>query len=390
MTDRLDALIIDESLQEAMQAVFGHSALACFQCGTCTATCPWAVISERPLSIRELMRRAQLGVDISDDSIWLCTDCGECVENCPRDVPIPEIIQAWRGWLWKNQEPEHGLNPILWSIYWNGNPLSQPPSERMNWADGMDVPIFDAEQHEYLLYVGCTASYDPRAQKTARALVRLLNEAGWAFGVLGEMERCCGECVLRLGHKPFFGEIAQANYEQFVSSGVQKIITISPHCYDVFKNHYPDAGSIEAIHYADFLQQALKAGTLTIDRIPDGKMSFHDPCLLSRINPEFEIPREILAHFDGCVFEELDRSGADSLCCGGGGGRMFLETLPGERFSDLRIQSARERGVQKLVTTCPLCISCLEDSRAAMGEESLEVMDLAELIASSIEDPQGD
>jgi Fe-S oxidoreductase len=260
----------------------------------------------------------------------------------------------------------------------------------MNWADGLDVPIFDPEMHEYLLYVGCTASYDPRAQKTASALVELLKNVECTFGVLGEEERCCGECVLRLGNKPYFDEIARTNHEQFETLGVRKIITISPHCYDVFKNHYPDTGSIKALHYAEYIKEALRTGRLTVTCHSAGKLSFHDPCLLSRTNPDFETPREILSRFEGSHFEELDRSHAETICCGGGGGRMFLETLPGERFSDVRIQAAAEHEIDTLVTTCPLCISCLEDSRAAMGVEDLEIVDLAELIASAIGSQEGD
>ncbi|MGD8633882.1 MAG: (Fe-S)-binding protein [Anaerolineales bacterium] len=390
MVEKFDALPLDDGLQAVMQDVFGRSAQACFQCGACTATCPWGIVSDRSLSIREMMRRAQLGLGGNEDIVWLCTDCGLCIDSCPREVPIPDVFQAWRAWLWEKRQVEHGLASILWSIYWNGNPLSQPPSERMNWADGLDVPIFDSGQHEYLLYVGCTASYDPRAQKIARALVHIFDTAGCAYGVLGESERCCGECVLRMGHRPYFEEIARANSEQFVAVGAHKLITISPHCYDVFKNDYPASAELEPIHYAQFLKEILQSEDLNVNAVPSGTLSFHDPCLLSRANAEFETPREVLASVGDVHFEELDRIGAETLCCGGGGGRMFLETLPGERFSDLRVQEACEHGTQTLLTTCPLCISCLEDSRAAMGVEQLEVLDLAEWIAIALDGVEGD
>jgi Fe-S oxidoreductase len=390
MADNIDALILDDELHEAMQRVFGYAAQACFQCGACTATCPWGQVSDRKLSIREMMRRAQLGVNGSNGDIWLCTDCGECLASCPRGVPIPEVFQAWRGWMWKNHDVLDGLASVLWSIYWNGNPLSQPPSERMNWAEGLDIPIFKTEQHEYLLFIGCTASYDPRAQKSAKALIQILNAAGCSYGVLGDQERCCGECVLRMGHKPYFLEIAAQNMQQFGSAGVRKVITISPHCYDAFKNHYPGNENLEVIHYTAYLREALDAESLKLVDSPPGSISFHDPCLLSRANPEFGTPRKVLSHFDELEFVELDRSGDETLCCGGGGGRMFLETLPGERFSDMRIEEARAHGVQKLVTTCPLCVSCLEDSRASLGALDLEVLDLAELIAPNLGDTEGE
>ncbi|MDF1498878.1 MAG: (Fe-S)-binding protein [Anaerolineales bacterium] len=380
----IDALLIDDGLQDEMMGVFGQAAWACFQCGACTATCPWGIVSERSLSIREMMRRAQLSVGGAGGDVWLCTDCGQCLQSCPRGVPVSRVFQAWRGQLWKKRTVESGLTPVLWSVYWNGNPLSQPPSERMNWADGLDVPLFDAKEHEYLLFVGCTASYDPRAQKAARALVRILNTSGSDYGVLGEQERCCGECVLRMGHRPYFEDIARANLEQFRKAGVRRVVTISPHCYDAFNNHYPDRKEFVSIHYSQLLLDLLASGKIDLESTPSSRLSFHDPCLLSRANPEYETPREILAHFDGIEFEELDRSRAETLCCGGGGGRIFLETLPDERFSNLRIQEAQQHAIQTLLTTCPLCISCLEDSRSAIQVENLKVLDLAEFIVSAI------
>lgn len=390
MADYLNALVLDDELHELMQSAFGFAAQACFQCGACTATCPWGLVSERTLSIREMMRRAQLGVDGANGDVWLCTDCGQCLENCPRGVPIPEVFQAWRGWRWRKHDVEPGLASILWSIYWNGNPLSQPPSERMNWADGLELQGFDPELHEYLLYVGCTASYDPRAQKTAKALIQILKASNCSFGVFGEQESCCGECVLRMGHHPYFLEIAGKNMAQFHAAGVRKVITISPHCYDAFKNHYPENEGLVPIHYTHYLRDALCAGNLQIKGTPTGRLSFHDPCLLSRANPEAGTAREILSFFEELQFEELDRTDGDTLCCGGGGGRMFLETLPGERFSDLRIEEAREHRTQKLVATCPVCIACLEDSRAAMEVEQLEVLDLAELVAANLMQAEGE
>jgi Fe-S oxidoreductase len=336
------------------------------------------------------MRRAQLGIDGANSSIWLCTNCGQCVQTCPRDVPIPEVFRAWREWQWQQRETEGGLPAILWSIYWNGNPLSQPPSERMSWAEGRDVPLFEADEHEFLLFVGCTASYDPRAQKIAKAVVEILNAASCSYGVLGEQERCCGECVLRMGHRPYFEELALQNIHQFQKAGVMKIITISPHCYDAFRNHYPHGADLEVIHYADFVRDALASGMIELEPVSTGKHSFHDPCLMSRANNVSGVPREVLASFEGIEYVELESSGDATLCCGGGGGRMFLETLPGERFSDLRIEQTSAEGIQRLLTTCPLCISCLEDSRAALGVEGLEILDLAEFVASMIRYDEGE
>jgi Fe-S oxidoreductase len=171
---------------------------------------------------------------------------------------------------------------------------------------------------------------------------------------------------------------------------MKKVITISPHCYDAFRNHYHSEDKPEILHYTHLLGDLIADGGLDLSPKPLGKVSYHDPCLMSRANPEYDHPREIIGHFNGIEFEELDRSMEETLCCGGGGGRMFLETLPNERFSDLRVEEVKRHGVQSLITSCPMCISCLEDSRAAMGLDDLEIIDLTEFVASAIPDEKGE
>lgn len=371
---------IDDALWEELIEITDGKAAPCFQCGVCTATCPWGLVRGDHLSVRSIMRGAQLGLLEDQETIWLCTACGQCEIYCPRGVPIAEVFQGLRQLLWERRKTPAGLTPVLWSVYWNNNPLSQPPSQRMDWAEGLDLQEYDRSKHEILLYFGCTASYDNRAQSVARAIVQLLGAAGVSFGILGEEEPCCGEAVLRLGHSPYYQEVAQHAVDVFDKFGVGKLVALSPHCYDVFKNHYPPVNeSFEPIHYTEYIADLIEGDRLTFEGTLSSKITFHDPCLLGRVNTISHYPRVILETIPDAHIIEMTHSGPDTLCCGGGGGRMWMETPPGERFSDLRVQEALDVEADIIATACPLCISCLEDSVGSMGVTKLKVRDIAEI-----------
>ncbi len=371
---------IDDALWEELIEITDGQAAPCFQCGVCTATCPWGLVRGDPLSVRSIMRGAQLGLLEAQEAIWLCTACGQCEIYCPRGVPIVEVFQNLRQLLWERGKPPAGLTPVLWSVYWNNNPLSQPPSQRMDWAEGLELQIYDRSKHEILLYFGCTASYDSRAQSVARAIVQLLRAADVSFGILGEDEPCCGEAVLRLGHSPYFKDVAQHAIDVFEKNKVGKLVALSPHCYDVFKNHYPRGNeSFEPIHYTEYITDLIEGNRLTLKGSLSSNITFHDPCLLGRVNEITHFPRAILETVPEAHVIEMPHSGPDTLCCGGGGGRMWMETPPGERFSDLRVQEALDVGADIMATACPLCISCLEDSIGSMGVTTLKVRDIAEI-----------
>jgi len=287
--------------------------------------------------------------------------------------------------MWKRRNVVEGLPSILWSIYWNNNPWFQPPSQRTQWAAALNLPDFDAKNHEILFYVGCTASYDRRAQKVARALVQLLREAEIPFGTLGEDEPCCGETVLSLGHKPYFEELSQNATLIFQDRGVGKLVAISPHCYDAFLNHYPHVNEVfEPYHYTQYLMKVIEEDRLQLPRSLDCKVTFHDPCYLGRKNQAYDPPRQVLETIPGVTLVEMEHTGLDALCCGGGGGRMWMETPVGERFSDLRVQEAAATGASIIATACPFCIACLEDSIKALSIEGLEVLDVAEIAVQAL------
>jgi Fe-S oxidoreductase len=375
-----DAILIDDRLWERLFDISDRGIALCYQCGVCTAACPWGLVRQKPLSVRTLIRQAQLGIQTGDENLWLCTTCGQCQTDCPRAVDIPGIFRSLRLLAWEQRAVEKGLPSLLWSLYWNDNPWSQPPSQKAAWAGSLDIPLFDPSKHEIMLYIGCTSSYDRRAQKIARALVSLLRSAGVQFGFLGNEEPCCGEAALSVGHQPYFAEIAAHTAQVFQSRGVKRLVSISPHCYDVFMNCYPEfIPGLEALHYTQYLTELLEQDRLVFRQAVNQRATFQDPCYLGRLNGEYNAPRRILSAIPGIEIVEMEHSHQDALCCGGGGGRMWLETPSGERFSDLRIKQAVQTGARYLVTACPFCIVCLEDSAKIMAVKDLDVMDVSEL-----------
>jgi Fe-S oxidoreductase len=381
--------VIDDALCERLMELTDGAAAPCFQCGVCTASCPWGLVGEESFSIRSFVRRAQIGVMDGWKAAWLCTGCGECEEHCPRGVPIVEVIRGLRGLMWEKGRPLPGLPSMLWSEYWNSNPWSQPPSQRYAWAKDLALPAYDPQIHEILLYVGCTSSYDRRAQKIARALIEVLRGCGVVFGVLGEREPCCGEAVRSVGHQPFFEDLAHQACQVFAEHGVGTLVTVSPHCQDVFCNHYPASEkTFQAMHYTQFLAQLLRDGRLHFEQAQDQRVTFQDPCLLGRWNGIFDEPRAVLDAIPELNLVEMKHSGPEALCCGGGGGRMWMETQAGERFSDLRVREAEETGASIIATACPFCISCLEDSIKSLKMAPLEVLDIAEIAARAIAPPR--
>lgn len=379
------AVTIDDELWEQLIAITGGAAGPCYQCGACTAVCPWGLVKGETLSIRRLIRRAQLGLLGDENELWLCTTCTHCDAYCPRGVPVSEVIRGLRYLSWERREIPSGLPSVMWSVFWNNNPWTQPPSQRSQWAKDLDLPTFDAEQHEILLYIGCTPSYDRRAQKIGRALVRTLRAAGVSFGYLGDDEPCCGESAKSLGHEPFFRETVRQATELFAARGVNTLVTISPHCYDAFKNYEGvSEKGLKPLHYSQYLAELIEDGRLGFDGHAQVRATFHDPCYLARHNDEVAAPRRVLEAVPGLTLLEMDHSARDTLCCGGGGGRMWLETEAGERISDIRLQEALATGASVLATACPFCISCLEDSLKAQNTRELRVMDVAEIAAAAL------
>jgi Fe-S oxidoreductase len=240
---------------------------------------------------------------------------------------------------------------------------------------------------EILYFPGCYLCYDPRLKKVARATATILNRAGVDYGILGAEENCCGESIRKTGEEELFKRLARENIKTFIDHGVKKILVSSPHCYHTFKNEYPDFRvNFEIVHLSQYLLDLIREGRLEIKKEYQKKVTYHDPCYLGRHNGIFDEPRGILKQVGGLELREMPDSRKDSLCCGGGGGRVWMETQKGERFSDLRLAQALEVGAEVLVTACPYCVTMFEDSRLTLDVvDRLEIKDITEIIQEVIE-----
>jgi Fe-S oxidoreductase len=359
----------------------------CYQCGMCDTVCPWNRV--RPFSMRRIIREATFGLtEIESEDIWRCTTCGRCPQQCPRGVK-----QIESGVALRKIATEYGVFPtpvkavrtVSASLVDEGNPLSESRDKRADWAEGLSVKTFE-EGMEILYFPGCYLSYDPRLKKVARATVNILRKAGVDFGILGTKESCCGESIRKTGDEDVFKRLARENIKAFIESGVKKILVSSPHCYHTFKNEYPEfMVNFEVIHISQYLFQLIKEERLKPVRDYGKKVTYHDPCYLGRHNNIYNEPREVLKSATGLELNEMPDTGKFSLCCGGGGGRIWMETKKGERFCDLRLEQAMGVGAEVLVTACPYCIANFEDSRLTLDAvEKIEVKDITEIIQEVI------
>jgi Fe-S oxidoreductase len=379
----MEALTPFYEVNEALVAMGAEKLNLCMQCGMCAGSCPWRIV-DGPFNIRRLIRMAQLGVEgyESDDILYGCTTCNKCVLKCPRGVTIIDVVKAMRAMIAETGSIPGVLKTATGSVHSNGNPWSEPREKRSAWMEGLDVPVFD-EGKEYLLFVCCTSAYDVRSQKIAKAMVKVLTAAGVSFGVIGEEESCCAESMKKIGDEETFMNTAGKNISLYSGKGVKKVITTSPHCYHTFSNEYPEMGAeFEAVHYTKLLADMLEDGTLKLSGAIDKKITYHDPCYLGRHSEIYEEPRALISAVTNGNLVEMNRNRQESLCCGAGGGRLWMETKPEWRFSDVRIHEACDTGASILATACPYCISMLEDSRKTTNkEDAIEIKDISELIA---------
>jgi len=365
----------------------GDAFKLCYRCGLCDTVCPWNRVI--PFSMRKIVRQATFGLtEIESEDIWRCTTCGNCPQKCPRGVKIIEC-----GVSLRRIATEYGVFPtpvkpirtISGSLVGEGNPLSEERAKRANWAEGLSVKPF-TEGMDVLYFPGCYLSYDPRLKKVARATATILTRAGIDFGILGTKENCCGESIRKTGDEDVFKLLAKENIKTFIDNGVQKILVSSPHCFHTFKNEYPEfMVNFEVVHISHYLFELIDEGRLELTKEYGKKVTYHDPCYLGRHNGIYDKPREALKKIPGLELIEMPDSREDSLCCGGGGGRIWMETPKGERFSDLRLEQAIDVGAEVLVTSCPYCITNFEDSTLTLEVgENIEVKDITEIIQEVI------
>ena len=379
---------------------------ACIMCMRCQEVCPayntGKVLSPAALEINKRYyfnheegtkfangedSKPLLEFAINEEAVWACTSCGACVDICPvGNEPMRDILDIRRSLvLMENNFPKQ-LENAFRGMERNANPWSVSPTERMKWAEGLDVPTIETNpEPEILWWVGCAPATDARAQKTAQAFAKILNASGLSFAVLGQNEQCTGDSARRAGNEYLFFELASANVEILNEVKPPRIVTTCPHCLHTIKNEYPAfGGEYEVIHHTQLINELVGAGKIQLEVKSDAlEVTFHDPCYLGRHNEIFEAPRENL-RAAGLVTIEMPRHGAKSYCCGAGGAQMWKEEEHGEANVNLtRFKEAKATGVKTLAVGCPFCMTMLNDASKADGGE-IAIKDVAEVVAEQL------
>jgi Fe-S oxidoreductase len=391
------------------------------ECGRCEEACP-AFATEKPLSPKKVVQdlkglmtwhlrphgprpagteapgsspeRALHEATIQIETLWSCTTCTACAQVCPVRLDPVTLITDMR----RNRLGEGALSgtaaTALRRMQSSGNPWGLPANERANWAEGVGAPtVKENPSFELLYWVGCAGSYDRRAQRVTKAVVKLLKHAGVNFAILGNEERCTGESARRLGDEFLFQELAGANIATLTKYNVRRILTQCPHCLNSLRKDYPQfGGNYTVVHHTEFFQQLLAEGRLLVPEGGSGldAMTYHDPCYLARVNGIHEAPRDILtmpsggrANSPAYGLLEMPRRREKTFCCGAGGGRMWMEEEPQKRVCSVRAKEALATGATTVAVACPFCLTMMTDGVAAQTE-SAQVMDVAEILAARL------
>ena len=368
---------------------------ACTRCGLCLEVCPVHGAAE-PLAPRTLLGDLRARRSAMPGEVWYCTTCRACYQVCPVAVAPLAVIRKVRAAIVEegSQVPPQ-LGEGLEKLYKYANPWVAKKGRKADWMEKLPPGEPDpGAEPELLYFVGCTTSLETRAQGLARSLDAILRSVGVAYTTLGKKEPCCGDIARQLGERGLFADQRDKTLRALEKAGPGRVVTSSPHCLDSFVKAYPKTLSgkegdtpFQAVHYTQFLDRLLEQGRLEFKRQSGLRVTYHDPCYLARHNGILEPPRKVLGAIPGLELREMADHGLNSLCCGGGGGRMWQE-LEGQArpaqgtMAHRRLAQARATGAGVVVTACPLCLIMLEDGRKTGGfEDDLEIMDLAELAA---------
>lgn len=393
---------------------------ACTKCNRCEIACPSHAIGE-PLSPRRFvleMKRLQkakhgfrarfagrrnhtfvgdqFDASFEDSAAWWCTMCMACAETCPVSIRPLDIIRERRVTLMTDgREVPPAIRNMLRTMAKYSNPWEASGSKRMRWRSDLNIKdLSSGDQASLCFWIGCIASEDVRNQEVTKAFIQVLRRANVDFGHLGKEEACCGEFIRRLGEDGLFESIVEGNYATFAAFGVSHIVTASPHCFHTMSREYPltaqrlqieNAPELQIVHHTSFIADLIRAGRLSFARRLDVRVTFHDPCFIGRHNGLYDAPRTVLRAIPGVELVEMDRARANSFCCGGGGGRMWLESTAQERMAEVRVKEAVRTRAKILVTACPFCLSNLSDAvKTTDCADVIEVRDLAEVVATAL------
>jgi Fe-S oxidoreductase len=416
-----DAPVERFGIKDAEDATWKNyfDSLSCTECGRCTSVCP-ANITGKKLSPRKVMMdlRARMkekgplmiknGRDfndnrslirnfISEEELWACTTCNACAKECPININQPSLIVDMRRYLVLEEASAPGeLKSVFSNIENNGAPWQYSAEDRLNWTKdlGFEVPVFSTlpagtEKPEDLFWVGCAGAFDDRYKKVVKAFSIILNKLKVSYAVLGKEETCTGDPARRSGNEMLFQMQALQVIEILKSYDIIKIITTCPHCFNVFKNEYPDlGGNYEVINYLQFIDKCIIEGRLKLNRqsMKDVRITFHDPCYLGRANDIYSEPRSIVRSLTD-NYVEMKRHKSFALCCGAGGGQMFKEAEKGNKEIFIeRTEEALDTKAQLIATSCPFCMTMMTDGlKYKNKEEEIKNLDIAELVVKAME-----
>jgi Fe-S oxidoreductase/nitrate reductase gamma subunit len=379
--------------------------VACTECARCTSVCP-AYATGKPLSPMRIITKIRhslyetkfgdaeeaaplVGDLITEDELWSCTTCGACMEECPVLINhIPTFTELRRNLTLAQGAPPTQAAKSLESTAHAGNPWGIPAERRLEWTEnaGVEVPVMaDKKEADVLFWVGCAGAFDPRNQKIAQSVARVMDKAGVDFAVLGTEETCTGDSARRMGDEYTFEVMAQQNMATFEQYKFNKIVTACPHCLHTLGNEYKDlGGDYDVVHHSQFLDQLVTDGKVSPKEKSDDKVVFHDPCYLGRHNKEYEAPRSILKQIVNNNVE-VEQSKDKSFCCGAGGGNMWYEIDEGERINVTRFNQLAEAEPDTVATGCSFCMIMMDDAVKVAGkEEQIKIKDVAELLDESL------
>jgi len=368
----------------------------CTECGRCRGVCPafraGSVLDPKGLMVTLKTRLSGERKDeplieglVKKEALWDCTTCGACAEVCPARIPIPDLVISMRRHLALEQgEFAKGVAGALENAGSVGNPWGMDPGSRTHWCAGLDVPIAKPGEHyEVLYWVGCSASYDKRAQKVARAMIKILKAAGVSFAIMQE-ERCHADWARRAGEEYLFQTAAAENIENLSHYDFERILAVCPHCYNTLKHEYPQfkGGRFTVIGHVEFILELLKGKRLELKGKLGEKVVLHDACYLARANRLVREPRLLLKDTGATVLEPAER-GLTALCCGAGGSQLFSENRT--RIHTIRIEELKATGAQRIAVECPHCMTMLT---SAKGSGDIPIEDIAEIVASHLNPPE--
>ena len=384
----------------------------CTECGRCREYCP-TTLTHKPLqpvlflkSVRNELYAEQgeiLGspgdgpnasqkglvpVVVDPDVIWACTTCRWCEQACPLDISyVDKIVEMRRNLVLEKAEFPEEAQSAFRGYEVNGNPWQLPAEERGNWASDLGVPLAAEAggDFEYLFFVGSPGSYDDHGKKVSQALVKILQAAGVKIAILGPEEVSTGDAARRLGNEYLFQTLAQQNIETMNGYGVKKIVTNCPHAFNTLAHEYPEfGGHYEVVHGTQLVAKIVRKGKIKLTGSVDLDLAYHDPCYLGRTNGEYDAPRFLLKAIPGMKVREAELHRETSMCCGAGGGRMWLEENLGERINQTRFTQLEASGTPDVAVACPYCFSMLSDAQNELGRERAVTYDVIELVAKSM------